>query len=507
MTEYSTIAAVDLGSNSFRLQVSRVVGGQIYPLDSLKETVRLAGGLGADKYLDDASQETALNCLKRFAERLRGLPPEAVRVVGTNTLRVAKNAAQFIKRAEAALGFPIEIVAGHEEARLIYVGVAHSLPASPDKRLVVDIGGGSTELIIGSGFEPLQMESLYMGCVSFSRRFFPEGKITQKNLRAAELAAGAELQTIAAGFSAGHWAEAIGSSGTARALGDILEQNGYSESGITPAGLARLRAVLLKAGDYRRLGLPGLREERAPVLAGGFAIMSSIVNELAIVRMAASDSGLRDGVAYDMLGRFQHQDARETTVEQFMDRYHVDRAQAARVEALSRMLYRQLLASSFAADREGQCLAWAARLHEIGISIAYSGFHKHSAYIIENADMPGFSRQEQTRLGLLLAGQRGSLTKIEGRVSAEQGWQPILALRLAALFYRGRNDTPLPAMRLAVAGRDIVLTISRGWMEGNPLTEAALQNEKQAWQMIGFNLTLQWAESEGRQAGRAGLPV
>ena len=249
MQEYSTIAAVDLGSNSFRLQVARIVDDQIYPLDSLKETVRLASGLNADNQLNAEAQARALACLKRFNERLRSLPPEAVRAVGTNTFRVAKNADAFLAAAEAALGFPIDIIAGREEARLIYLGVSHALPISSAKRLVVDIGGGSTECIIGDGFEPREMESLYMGCVSFTQRFFSDGKISKGALQKAELAARAETQAIAAGFAADHWNEAVGSSGTARALADILEQNGWSPSGITAEGLEKLRSFLIKAGD------------------------------------------------------------------------------------------------------------------------------------------------------------------------------------------------------------------------------------------------------------------
>lgn len=263
------LAAVDLGSNSFRLQIARVENDQLYMLDSLREPVRLAAGLTDDKRLDKAAQQRALICLQRFGERLRELPREAVRAVGTNSLRVAKNAAEFLQQAEAALGFPIEIIAGREEARLIYLGVAQGLPQSDDKRMVMDIGGGSTEFIIGRGLEPLRLESLYMGCVSYSLRYFPDGKITKSNLKQAELAASNELQTIATEFSRGHWDEALGSSGSARMLCDVIEQNGYGDSGLTREGLEVLREQLLIAGDARRLDLLGLRPDRIPVLPGG----------------------------------------------------------------------------------------------------------------------------------------------------------------------------------------------------------------------------------------------
>ncbi|HYN27355.1 MAG TPA: exopolyphosphatase, partial [Burkholderiales bacterium] len=376
-----TIAAVDLGSNSFRLQVGRVVDDQIYPLDSLREPVRLAAGLTADKHLDDAAQARAIECLKRFGERLRGLLPGAVRAVGTNTLRVAKNAREFMPRFEAALGFPIEVVAGREEARLIYLGVAHSLPATPEKRLVVDIGGGSTEFIIGAGNQPHKLESLYMGCVSYSLSYFPDGRISKSNMKHAELAARIEVETIRKQFSRKHWQQAVGASGTARAIGDILEANGWSASGITSDGMERLRGALLKAGDAATVALPGLRDDRIAVLPGGFAIMSAIFAELDVKHMALADGAMRQGILWDMIGRAHHRDMRELTVRQFMKRYHVESNHAHRVERLALKLFEQL-AGGDKAQREYPMLllSWAARLHEIGFTVAHASYHKHSAY-------------------------------------------------------------------------------------------------------------------------------
>ncbi|MBZ0095936.1 MAG: exopolyphosphatase [Sulfuricella sp.] len=491
MREYSTVAAVDLGSNSFRLQVARVVDDQIYPLDSLKDTVRLGAGLGADNTLDQDTCNRALASLGRFGERLRGLPRDAVRAVGTNTFRVAKNAQEFLQQAEAALGFPIEIIAGREEARLIYLGVSHGLPASSDKRLVVDIGGGSTEFIIGTGLKPQQMESLYMGCVSYSQRYFPDGKISKSALRQADLAARAEVQAIAGEFSAAHWQQAFGSSGTAKALADILQMNGYSGNGITPEGLARLRDAMLKVGDCNKLHLAGLRPDRVPVLGGGFAIMAAIFAELDIASMSVADTALREGVLYDLLGRFHRHDMRETTVRQFMRRYHVDPVQAGHVGQLGIDLLRQL-AGALPLDLEAALkrLSWAARLHEIGLSIAHSGFHKHSAYIIEHADMPGFSKKEQAQLARLVLAQRGSLNKAAQLLPDNETWAQILALRLAVLFYRSRMDLELPEIRLEWHGSGFELTLSKDWLTRNPLTETALENEAREWKNTGLKLTV-----------------
>ena len=493
-----TIAAVDLGSNSFRLQVGRVVDDQIYPLDSLREPVRLAAGLTPDKHLDDAAQARAIDCLKRFGERLRGMPPGAVRAVGTNTLRVAKNAREFMPRFDAALGFPIEVVAGREEARLIYLGVAHSLPATPDKRLVVDIGGGSTEFIIGAGNQPHKLESLYMGCVSYSLRYFPDGRISKSNMKEAELAARIEVETIRRQFSRKHWQQAVGSSGTARAMGDILEANGWSASGITGEGLERLRGALLKAGDAAKLDLPGLKEDRIAVLPGGFAIMNAIFAELDVGHMALANGAMRQGILWDMIGRAHHRDMRELTVRQFMKRYHVESNHAHRVERLALKLFEQM-AGGDKAQREYPMLmlSWAARLHEIGFTVAHASYHKHSAYIIGRADMPGFSRMEQAQLSLLVLAHRGSLDKLRGMVAKDVDWTLLVALRLAALFLRSRSEVRLPAIHASKKKSTFTVELDARWLAANPLTAAELRGEIKNWNKLGIELSVpQLAEIE-----------
>ena len=481
------LAAVDLGSNSFRLQIGRVENEQLYMLDSLREPVRLAAGLTEDKRLDKAAQQRALICLQRFGERLRDLPREAVRAVGTNSLRVAKNAAEFLQQAEAALGFPIEVIAGREEARLIYLGVAQGLPQSDGKRLVMDIGGGSTEFIIGRGMGPLRLESLYMGCVSYSLRYFPDGKIGKSNLKQAELAARTELQTIATEFSRGHWDVALGSSGSARVLCDVLEQNGYSDSGLTRDGLELLRGQLLSAGDARNLDLLGLRPDRIPVLPGGFAIMYAAFCELGIEQMQPALGALREGVLYDLLGRFHHNDMRDVTAKQFMRRYHVDARQAERVALLAEQLALQFLEGLVDEDAL-RLLGWVASLHEIGISVAHSGYHKHTAYILANADMPGYSKKEQARLSLLALAHRGKLDKVRGLVGTQEDIALIMALRLAALFYRNRSDAELPAMQGRFSGAKFHLILAPGWLAQNPLTDTALQEETRQWKEFGVSV-------------------
>jgi exopolyphosphatase/guanosine-5'-triphosphate,3'-diphosphate pyrophosphatase len=487
--EYETIAAVDLGSNSFRLQVGRVVEDQIYPLDSLKETVRLAGGLTPEKTLESAALRRGWEALGRFGERLRGLDGGAVRAVATNTLRVAKNADEFLAGGEAALGFPIEVIAGREEARLIYIGAMHSLPAAPHKRLVVDIGGGSTEFIIGKKSEPILMDSLYMGCVGYTLRYFPDGKIDKKRLREAQAAAAKEVELIAHAYLHQGWKEAVGSSGTARAIADLLEQNRLNPgnvTGITRVGLEKLAAQIIRTGSIHALNVPGLRADRLPVLPGGLAIMLAVFEELDLHHMSYADGALRLGVLYDLLGRFQQNDMRDVTVKQFARRYQVERKQALRVRRTALEILERL-GEGGAEESAAQFLGWAATLHEIGISVAHNGYHKHGAYILTYADMPGFSNKERAMLATLVLGHRGKLEKLLNLPHKDPVWRLIFSLRLATLLHRSRDDRALPVYSVTLVGDDgFILEIPARWLAENPWTTAALEEEVQIWRQAGF---------------------
>ncbi len=498
MAKPSLLAAVDLGSNSFHLAVGRVVDGQVYPLDSLREPVRLGGGLTADKRIDRATQARALEALAKFGERLRGLPKQAVRAVGTNTLRVAKNAPQFLRDARDALGFPIEVIAGREEARLIYVGVAHSSPAGNQKRLVVDIGGGSTESIIGVGLEPQLTESLYMGCVSFSLRFFPDGQVDKARMKAAELAARNELAGIVKDYRAAGWDEAVGSSGTIKAIADLLAPEGTAGGSIEREGLDALRAQLIKAGRSDPDDLPGLRPDRAPVLPGGLAILLAVFDAFGLAKMNVSDGALRQGVLYDLLGRVEHRDMRAATVDQFVRRYHIDGAQAERVRVFAMRLYDSLVPEA-EDDPDRQMLGWAARLCEIGLSIAHAQYHKHSAYVLSNADMPGFSRMEQQRLARLVLAHRGKLGKVQDAGLDGTDWLLVFALRIATLLMRSRTDALLPPIRVVGDAGGFTIELPQAWLEDNPLTESAFQTESDTWKAVGMSLKIS-AVSEKRAA-------
>jgi exopolyphosphatase/guanosine-5'-triphosphate,3'-diphosphate pyrophosphatase len=483
------IAAIDLGSNSFRLQVGRIVDDQIYPLDGLKEPVRLAAGLSPEKWLDMAAQQRGVAALQRFNERLHDFKPDGVRAVATNTLRVAKNAPEFLIRAEAALGFPIEIIAGREEARLIYVGVAHTLPNPHRQQLVVDIGGGSTEFIIGKSFESIRLESLYMGCVGYSLRYFPDGRIDKRGMKDAELAARRELQTIVQAYRESGWEEAVGSSGSAKALVEVLEQNGLSRRGITHDGLERLKAILLRAGNIENVNLAGLKGDRLPVFLGGFAIMSAVFKEFELEQMVFSDGALRLGVLYDLLGRYHHHDLRDATVNAFMRRYGVDMRQAEQVADTACHLLTQLAPETAVADNDDRrFLRWAAMLHEIGISVAHSGYHKHSAYILANADMPGFSRMDQARLARLVLAHRGKLERVAAIDPGSSDWLLIACLRLAVVVHRARDARGIPPITMAREGRGFSVNTTAGWLQKLPLTAAALDEEQRQWMGVGRGL-------------------
>ncbi|MDR0996945.1 MAG: Ppx/GppA family phosphatase [Zoogloeaceae bacterium] len=481
--DYETLAAVDLGSNSFRLQVGRVVEGQIYTMDAMKETVRMAAGLTPEKRLDAASMARGLEALSRFGERLIGFPRGAVRVVATNTLRVAKNANEFLKAGEAALGFPIDVIAGREEARLIYMGAVRSLPPSANRRLIVDIGGGSTEFVIGRKSDPILTESLYMGGVGYSLRFFPDGKIDKRRMKEAQAAASQELETIVQAYCHLGWKEAFGTAGTARALYELIELNGLNpkgETGITRPALEKLAALAIKAGSVDKFDLPGIRPDRAPVLPGGLAILLAVFEALEIERMDYADGALRLGVLYDLLGRAHQQDMRDVTVRQFMRRYHVDKRQATRVRRLALHFLHQLEETPDADERH--FLSWAARLHEIGISVAHNGYHKHGAYILTYADMPGFSSQDQKELAALVLGHRGKLEKLNVLPEGEVNWRSLACLRLASLLCRARTNRHQPECRIRQTSSGFTLEIPSAWLSRHAWTAEALREESRVWE-------------------------
>lgn len=487
------LAAVDLGSNSFHLIVARYSHGQLVIIDRLRETVRLAAGVEENGRIDKEAAARALACLERFGQRLRAMHANSVRVVGTNALRIARRKQAFLERAREALGHPIEIISGMEEARLIYSGVAHTMPSEPGRRLVADIGGGSTELIIGEGLNPLQLESLQMGCVSLSERFFSDGKISAKRLSRARVAARLELEPVQAAFRRRGWDSAVGSAGTVRAIGEAIQELDPQSTMITAQGLERVIKYILDAGSTRELHLDAITEDRRAVFPGGVAILAEIFEVLAIESMRIAEGAMRHGLLYDMIGRFTDEDARERTVRAMQQRYHVDLEQSERVEKTLLNFYAQTRQAWRLNDPLAELmLKWAARLHEIGLDVSHSGYHRHGAYLLENADMPGFPADEQRLLARLVGCHRRKLSTdgLDELVPPwdRDAWYLIVLLRLAVLLHRGRSDAALPPIELTAGNRSLEIRFPARWLRDHPLTAADLQQEVDYLKPHGFKL-------------------
>jgi exopolyphosphatase / guanosine-5'-triphosphate,3'-diphosphate pyrophosphatase len=483
------LAAVDLGSNSFRLIIGRVestpVGEQVRPVDELKETVRLAAGLGAGGVLTQAAQDRAIAALGRFGERLRTFRPDTVRAVATNTFRVARDARAFLERAQQALGFPIEVIAGREEARLIYLGAAHSLPADGQRRLVIDIGGGSTECIVGTDYRSELLESVTVGCVSLSQRFFPEGLVEPDAFEAARLTCRDALAPISEAYRAAGWQTAIGTSGTAKALCQLVQAN-FGQAVLDIEALETLAAHLTRAGHVDRLRLEGLKPDRRPVLPGGLAMMSAAFDEFGIDTLSYCDGALREGVLYDLLGRSTGADMREITVAQLIRRHGLDERHGRAVATFATALYREANRDTEDTIARGvRLLSWAAMLRETGMSIAHADFHKHGAYVLGHCDMPGFSEDEQARIAAMVLGQTGGLTKMRPLLAEPDDWLRVMCLRLAVIFHRRRDGQVPPWIKLRVKHTGVRIDLPAGWLAGHPLTEQSLRFESAEWAKAG----------------------
>jgi exopolyphosphatase/guanosine-5'-triphosphate,3'-diphosphate pyrophosphatase len=482
------LAAVDLGSNSFRLEIGRADGAQILRQNYWKEMVRLGAGLDGNNRLSRKSIETACDCLARMNERMRGMPGEQVRAVGTETLRAAANVDEFLLEAQHALGFPIEVISGREEARLIFEGCMHTLPRAEKRRLVVDIGGGSTEVIVGRGFTADNAESFRVGCVSLSLRFFRHGAIDRNGFRQAVVAASAELEEAIDVFSRSNWDEAFGSSGTVDTASEILRGENWTDGTITLDGLHRLRQALLLAGDAKRIKLAGMKAERQDVIAGGAAVLIAIFETLGVREMRPARGALRLGVLYDLLGRRESRDLRDASVDRLQTRFAVDRAQAQRVERVAQRLFASLQPNATEADAKH--LARASALHEVGFAISHSEYHKHGAYLVANADLAGFSTSEQETLAELVLGQRGNLKKVPTVLASPMRAAKVLALRLAVILCHARRDVELPRLQLQRLRNSVELSIDRAWLGAHPLTQHLLEEECGQWERAGARLLL-----------------
>jgi exopolyphosphatase/guanosine-5'-triphosphate,3'-diphosphate pyrophosphatase len=478
------LAAIDLGSNSFRLEIGQAIGSHIARNGYWKETVRLAAGLGADGLLSRRAIDSACVCLARMNERLRGIDAAQVRAVGTQTLL---NAEQFLAEAQKVLGFPIEIISGREEARLIFEGCTRTLPTSKRRRLVIDIGGASTEVIAGRGFAPAQAESFKIGCVATTLRFFPDGRIDRAAFRRAQVACAAELEEAQAAYHRFGWDEAYGSSGTIGAAAVILRNQGWADGTVTASGLAQLADALLAFGEIRRVQFDGIKSERAEVLVGGVAALLALFETFGIEELSPAKGALRAGLLYDLLGRRERHDVRDATVLRWQKRYGADRALAAVVGATARKFYHALVPQ--ASEEAVRMLGFACQLHEIGFAVSHSEYHKHSAYLVRNGDLPGFSTSDQERVAELVLGQRGNLRKVMDALGDPVRAGRLLALRLAIVLHHARRPMRLPHWTLRVH-RAFEFGIDKAWLARRPLTRHLLEEEAQQWERVGITFTI-----------------
>ena len=493
MQNGTRLAAVDLGSNSYRLEIGRLDHGQIHRTEYLKETVRQGNGLDEERNLTPDAMQRGWDCLARFGERLAGFRKGEVRAVATQTLREARNRDVFLQRAHKVLGFPIDVISGREEARLIYQGVAHLLPQSGERRLVVDIGGRSTEMILGKGLDAVTMESYRVGSVGWSMKYFPDGQFTARAFQTAEVAAKAVLDE-AINLYRGGWDVAYGSSGTVGAVSDVLMAGGWPQGLVTREGLDWLLDRLLKAQSAERLKLDGMKDDRRAVIGGGVSVLRAVFELMGIEQMQTAQGALRHGVLYDLLDREEETtDLRSTSVQRLTHKFDIDTAQAQRVSKVARALFAQASTGLSPAElgRFQRKLDWAALLHEIGSHISHSDYHKHGAYILDNADAPGFTLQELHRLSLLVLGHRGKLRKLEADFEDEVFVLQLLCLRLAVILCHARRDPDVKGMQITSAGnRQFSLVCRPGWAEAFPQSAHLLREEVLAWQKTSWSLAL-----------------
>jgi exopolyphosphatase/guanosine-5'-triphosphate,3'-diphosphate pyrophosphatase len=489
MTDAQSIAAIDLGSNSFRLEIGRVAHGQVERVEYLKEAVRLGGGLDGEGRLSAAAMQRGWDCLARFAERVRGLGATQVRAVATQTFREARNRDEFLVPAHRVLGFPIEVISGREEARLIYSGVAHLLPEADEQRLVVDIGGGSTEIVLGRGYTPRKVESYPVGSVNLSLRHFGDGRLTRAALEAATLAAQAVLEDALGFLAERSWERAYGASGTVGAIADILAAHGHAgpDGGTIGAdGLDWLSEQLLRAGHVDRLRLAGLKDDRRAVIGGGVATLRAVFALAGLTTMHNARGALRHGVLYEMLDRqLATLDVRERTVQRLQQKFGADAEQAARVKRVALHLLAQLGPGGERAPHQpARQLGWAADVHEIGRAVAHDEYHRHGAYILEHSDGAGFALHQLQRLGVLLLGQRGGLRKVAQWLDDAELADPMLCLRLAVLLCHARRAPPLQGLQLARRGGGYRFEVAGDWAAHHPRSVVLLEEESAHWRRV-----------------------
>ncbi|RRJ82969.1 exopolyphosphatase [Aestuariirhabdus litorea] len=489
------IAAIDLGSNSFHLIVARYEEGEIRPIERIGEKIQLAAGIDEEGNLDQRAMRRGWACLRRFSQYIEGMKPDLIRIVGTKALRMARNRRVFTRTAESILKCPVEVISGREEARLIYLGASHTQSDDHGQRLVVDIGGGSTELIIGERFEPKLLESLHMGCVVYSARFFPDGVITAERFDQAYYAARLEVLNVLKNYRRMGWDEVLGSSGTIKSVEQVLVAGGVTQQGITRAGMETLRQRVIEIGHVDQIQLEGLKPDRANIFPAGLAILTAVFDALRLKRMQYSDGALREGLLYDMVGSQQHEYVRERTLNALMRRYRVDKKHARRVRKQALVCFRQVAESWRLGAYEREILSTAAWLHELGMAVSHTRYHKHGDYLVRHSDMLGFTSYEQRAIALLIRGHRRSLPMhLYENMSPyyrERVVRLTILLRLSIVLNHIRSEDTLPEYQLSVEGTRLTLDLGSGWLHEHPLIRADFAREVERLAVAGYSLLVQ----------------
>lgn len=486
------IAAIDLGSNSFHLIVARLDHGELRPIERLGEKVQLAAGFDEQGNLTEEAIERGLSCLRKLAQYCDGMPNSQIRVVGTNALRKAGNREIFVRRAMEILGHPVNIIAGREEARLIYLGVAHTQSDDRGKQLVIDIGGGSTEFIIGERFEPLLLESLNMGCVTWTQKYFADGHVTEKQFDEAYYSARLELIHIEEAYREHGWDYVTGSSGSIKSICNILAARG--QNGITRADLYQLKKELFSFKRVGRIMFNGLKPDRAPIFPAGLAILCATFDSLEIECMGFSEGALREGLLYDMVGRSNHEDVRERTLRALQKRYHVDTSLSERALENFFHIFKAAESAWHLSDEDYELVYSALMVHEVGLDISHVQYHRHGAYIINNTDMLGFTTNEQQHLAMLVRGHRRSyplqplfqLANGQGKGLLEL----MILLRVSILLGRAHVRTDQPTYTCTFEKKKMTITFIKDWLADNPLTNADLEQESAYVLRTGYKLII-----------------
>ena len=486
-------AVIDLGSNSFHMLIARLVADSVQTVDKVKRKVRLASGLNENNQLSQEAIARGIECLAFFAERLQDIPTANIRIVATATLRLATNADDFLQQAEQTLHHKINLLSGTQEAEQIYLGVAHT-SCSAKQRLVIDIGGASTEIIVGEAFTSKKVCSLNIGCVTFKKYFFSDDKLNATNFNNAIVAAKSALASLVNDYKKIGWQSALSGSGTMQALAEIL-QSQHKPAIIDLAFLQQIQQQLINCKTINAVNIKGLASDRKPVFASGIAILIALFESLAIKQLQLSSGAIREGLLYEMLPNMRAITIRERTIKALEERFHIDSQHNQRVYVQAQALYQQLAPTWLLTNNnDRQLLAASCLLYEIGLLLEYKQHQRHGAYILSQADLPGFDQADRQLLVALVRNYKGDIEKNllseQAATSTQNAYYLLAILRLAVILCRRRSDDVLPCYHISSKNNVLHLSLPKAWLQQHPLICDELKQEQQHLQIIALSLEI-----------------